>query len=119
LRDVINIVIWTYIALMLLMSSVLGCDKPPDRTASAAGHAPQPESKPKDPDSALDPDQIERLSPVVVHERVIGGDALLVCAYESDLAFRAARLEGAISVQEFRSRIPSLVAGQEIIFYCS
>ncbi len=67
----------------------------------------------------VDPDRIERVDPAVVHERVSQGDALLVCAYESDIAFRAARLDGAITMQEFRSRVPVLQPQQEIIFYCS
>ena len=49
--------------------------------------------------------------------KVLSGQALLVCAYEDEEKFRKSNLEGAISLQEFRNRIPSLSKEQEIIFY--
>jgi hypothetical protein len=43
----------------------------------------------------------------------------LVCAYEDPAKFETAHLEGALSIQEFRARRPSLSKTQEIIFYCA
>ena len=50
---------------------------------------------------------------------VSAGTALLVCAYEDPARFAGIRLEGAISIQEFRARRASLPRDQEIIFYCA
>jgi hypothetical protein len=70
-------------------------------------------------EGATDPDDIIRVRPDDAHERVTAGKALLVCAYESDLAFKAAKLKGAISIQAFEALRPTLDKAQEIIFYCS
>ncbi len=47
-----------------------------------------------------------------------GGDAFLVCAYADEAKFRAARLEGAISLETLNAKLPSLSKDAEIIFYC-
>jgi hypothetical protein len=60
-----------------------------------------------------------RITPLEAHSRVRAGRALLVCAYEDPARFAELRLEGAISIQEFRARRPTLPRDQEIIFYCS
>ena len=60
-----------------------------------------------------------RVTPQEAHSRVSAGRALLVCAYEDPARFAELRLEGAISIQEFRARRASLPRDQEIIFYCS
>lgn len=52
-----------------------------------------------------------------VNDKLKSGKALLVCAYEDEMKFRAMRLEGAISLNEFRSRLSSLAKDQEIVFY--
>jgi hypothetical protein len=59
----------------------------------------------------------ERISPAEVHEKLIAGKALLVCAYEDDAKFKMLQLEGAISLSEFKSKFPSLAKDQEIVFY--
>ncbi len=64
-------------------------------------------------------EDIARVSPEDVHARVLSGEALLVCAYESDIAFRMAELDGAISLEEFEARLPKLPKNQEIYFYCA
>jgi hypothetical protein len=46
-----------------------------------------------------------------------GGNALLVCAYESDVKFRQAALDGAISFSEFERRKSSLSRDSQIFFY--
>ena len=47
------------------------------------------------------------------------GKILLVCAYDSYEQFRSSRLEGAISLSEFKAKLPSLSKDQEIVFYCA
>ena len=61
---------------------------------------------------------IERIS-VVDARSVQGKQALLVCAYPDEAKFRAARLDGAISLASFEARAACLPKGQEIIFYCA
>ena len=53
------------------------------------------------------------------YERTKNGQALLVCAYESDDKFNNVHLEGAIPLSEFQSRVSSIDKNQEIIFYCA
>jgi hypothetical protein len=60
-----------------------------------------------------------RVSPQEVYPGVKSGRALLVCAYDSDAKFQRARLEGAIPLAEFQSRLPELPLDQEIVFYCA
>jgi hypothetical protein len=48
---------------------------------------------------------------------VEAGEALLVIAYEEDWKFRKMQLEGAISLAEFKSLLPSLPTSREVIFY--
>ncbi len=62
---------------------------------------------------------VTRVKPAEVYPRVKSGECLLVCAYDSDEAFRAMRLEGAISLREFKSRVAGLPKDQEIVFYCA
>jgi len=59
----------------------------------------------------------KRISPEEVYQKLILGKALLVCAYEDEAKFRKIQLQGAISLNEFKSKLPSLVKGQEIVFY--
>jgi rhodanese-related sulfurtransferase len=60
-----------------------------------------------------------RVSPREVRCRVASGSALLVCAYDNEEKFKRNHLEGAISLSEFKSRLPSLSQDQEIVFYCA
>ncbi len=62
--------------------------------------------------------EFERISVVEARNRVQGKQALLVCAYPDDAKFKAAQLDGAISLANFESRAASLPKSQEIIFYC-
>ena len=59
----------------------------------------------------------KRVSPQEVRGKLQAGQALLVCAYESDVKFRQAALEGAISYSEFERRKSSLPRDLEIVFY--
>lgn len=63
--------------------------------------------------------EIVRVAPAEVHEQLKSGRALLVCAYPDEERFKSLRLEGAISLPEFESRLLSLSKSQEIIFYCA
>ncbi|NUO09493.1 MAG: ArsR family transcriptional regulator [Candidatus Brocadia sp.] len=59
-----------------------------------------------------------RVTPKDIFEKVKSGTTLLVCAYEDDARFRQMKLQGGISLNEFKSRLPSLSKDQEIVFYC-
>ena len=59
-----------------------------------------------------------RISVEDARRKVTAGSALLVCAYDDDDKFKNNHLEGAISLADFRSKLPSLSTDQEIIFYC-
>ena len=59
----------------------------------------------------------ERITPEEVHQKLKAGKVLLVCAYEDEAKFEKMHLQGAISLNEFRSRFPSLAKDQEIVFY--
>lgn len=61
----------------------------------------------------------ELISAAQAYNDVQSGEALLVCAYESEEKFKKACLEGAIPLQEFRRREDELEKDREIIFYCS
>lgn len=62
---------------------------------------------------------VPRISVQEARTKVTAGEALLVCAYEEAEKFEAMRLEGAISIREYRSRRPALPKAQELIFYCA
>ena len=59
----------------------------------------------------------QRVSPEEVYQKLKSGKLLLVCAYEEETKFRQMNLHGAISFNEFNSRLPSLSKEQEIVFY--
>jgi len=61
----------------------------------------------------------ERILADEVYRKVTDGAALLVCAYDDDEKFNNVHLEGAVSLSEFKARIPALDKGQEIFFYCA
>lgn len=60
-----------------------------------------------------------RVSPEEARRKATSRTALLVCAYDDDEKFKVVHLEGAISLNEFKSKLPSLAKDQEIIFYCA
>jgi hypothetical protein len=68
-------------------------------------------------ESELMSNEIERITPEEVRPKLEAGEALLVCAYEDDEKFRRMKLSGAISMSEFRARLPSLPRDMEIVFY--
>jgi hypothetical protein len=63
--------------------------------------------------------KVSRITPEETHQKLKSGDAVLVCAYDSEERFRNLQLAGAISLPEFRTKLPSLSKDQEIVFYCA
>jgi hypothetical protein len=60
----------------------------------------------------------ERVTAKEVYDRLKSGKVLLVCAYEDEERFKKLQLQGAISFNAFKSKLPSLSKDQEIVFYC-
>ena len=67
----------------------------------------------------MDKSNIRRISPEDTRRKLAAGQAILVCAYESDEKFSAVHLEDAVSFNQFRARLPDIGEDQEIIFYCA
>jgi hypothetical protein len=61
----------------------------------------------------------ERISPEEVNKKLKAGSALLVCAYDDEEKFRMFHIEGALSFNQFKSKLPSISKDQEIVFYCA
>jgi hypothetical protein len=61
----------------------------------------------------------KRVPPEEIYQGLKSGVALLVCAYDDDAKFKRMQLQGAISLNEFKSELPSLAKDQEIVFYCA
>ena len=63
--------------------------------------------------------KIERVTPEETLQKIRAGKALLVCAYKDIAKFRMMQLKGAISWDNFVSKLDSLPKNQEVIFYCA
>jgi len=63
--------------------------------------------------------EAKRVTPEEIYQRLKSEAVLLVCAYDDDAKFKTMQLQGAISLNEFNSRLPSLGKNQEIVFYCA
>ena len=63
--------------------------------------------------------EILRIPPDEAREKVTSGSALFVCAYADDEKFKKNHLEGGMSLNDFKSKLPSLSKEQEIILYCA
>ena len=63
--------------------------------------------------------EVSRITPEETYKKLRAGDAVLVCAYDSQEQFRSLQLEGAISLPELREKLPFLSKEQEIVFYCA
>ena len=61
----------------------------------------------------------ERIPASLVREKVSGDTALLVCAYDDNDKFNQFYLDGAISLDEFKSRSGDLDKNMDIFFYCA
>ena len=62
---------------------------------------------------------VSRITPEETYKKLRARTALLVCAYDSEEQFRNLQLAGAISLPEFRAKLPSLSKDQEMVFYCA
>ncbi|MFZ5447427.1 MAG: rhodanese-like domain-containing protein [Thermodesulfobacteriota bacterium] len=60
-----------------------------------------------------------RVAPREIYPKVQSGQTLLVCAYDDEAKCRRLHLEGAITLAEFKTRIPTLSKDREIVFYCA
>ena len=60
--------------------------------------------------------KVSRITPEETYQKLRAGEVVLVCAYDSQEQFRILQLEGAISLPEFRAKLPSLSKDQEIVF---
>ncbi len=59
-----------------------------------------------------------RISPQDTYQQVTSGRAILVCSYDKKTCSKM-MLEGAITREEFQSKLPSISKSQPIIFYCA
>jgi hypothetical protein len=65
-------------------------------------------------------DNVTKITPQEARKRIQpGSGSLLVCAYDSKQLFEQNHLEGAISLDVFRSRAITIPRDREIIFYCA
>jgi len=60
-----------------------------------------------------------RISQEETRQKVLGGQALLVCAYADDAKFARYQLEGAIPLSALQALLGELSKDQDIIFYCN
>ncbi len=60
-----------------------------------------------------------RITPEETFQKLRVSKTLLVCAYDSEEQFRSLQLDGAISLSEFKAKLPALSKDQEIVFYCA
>jgi len=60
-----------------------------------------------------------RITAEETRQKVLAGQALLVCAYDTEEQFRGMQLDGAISLPAFKAKLPALAKEQEIILYCA
>ena len=63
--------------------------------------------------------EIIRISQEETRQKVLAGQALLVCAYADDAKFARYHLEGEIPLSALQARTGELSRDQEIIFYCN
>jgi hypothetical protein len=64
-------------------------------------------------------DEPRRVTPQEIYSKVQSEEILLVCAYDDEAKCRRLLLKGAITLAEFKSRLPTLPQDREIGFYCA
>ena len=62
---------------------------------------------------------ISRLSAEQVRKGVAAGTTVLVCAYDNDEKFEKYKLEGAIPLSDFKTKVSDYPKDTEIVFYCN
>lgn len=60
-----------------------------------------------------------QIYPAQAQKKVATGNALLVCGYEDEGRCARIRLQGSMSLNEFKGQMSTLARDQEIIFYCT
>ncbi|MDH3328658.1 MAG: hypothetical protein OEM01_05440 [Desulfobulbaceae bacterium] len=60
-----------------------------------------------------------RISPQEARQKVVSGQAMLVCAHADDAKCVQYHLEGAIPLSAFQAKAGGLAKDREIIFYCN
>jgi len=60
-----------------------------------------------------------RISQEETRQKVLGSQALLVCAYADDAKFARYQLEGTIPLSALQALLGELSKDQDIIFYCN
>ena len=63
--------------------------------------------------------EVVRISPEEARQKVLAGQALLVCAYADYAKFMKYHLEGAIPLSDLHAHEENLSKDREIIFYCN
>jgi hypothetical protein len=63
--------------------------------------------------------EVPRISAEDARQKVQGGQAVLVCAYDDEAKCSSMKLEGAVSLVEFQRAQASLPKDREIILYCA
>jgi hypothetical protein len=63
--------------------------------------------------------EVPRISAQDARQKVQGGQAVLVCAYDDEAKCSSMQLEGAVSLAEFQRMQASLPKSREIILYCA
>lgn len=62
--------------------------------------------------------EAKRMSIQEARSKVQSGEALFVCAYDSEEMCGGIRLEKALTLGEFNARLPEIPKDKELIFYC-
>ena len=63
--------------------------------------------------------EVIRISQEETRQKVLAGQALLVCAYADEAKFARYHLDGAIPLSALQAKIGELSREQEILFYCN
>lgn len=61
----------------------------------------------------------DRIDVADARHRAQAGQALLVCAYESEERCRRMKLEGSTTLTELRAALDTIPRDRELIFYCA
>ena len=75
--------------------------------------------KPPEPARTVKAADVPRITPQETLDQVRSGEAMLVCAYESDSKFETVKIEGAIPFSKFKAMLPELPKDKRLIFYCN
>lgn len=63
--------------------------------------------------------EVERITADDARRKVQGGQAVLVCAYDDEAKCGSMRLEGAMTLGEFKRQMESVPKDREIVLYCA